>query len=82
MNQTCLSCLQTREEYTRKSFMLEAISTDFYRTSGDTVLEDMWTAIHMGDYISYYLAIAYQVDPTPVPMLISLKEHLKNPSKE
>jgi glucose/mannose-6-phosphate isomerase len=71
-----------REEYTRKTFMLEAISTDFFRTHGQNLLEDMWTALHMGDYISYYLAIAYRVDPTPVPMLVQLKEHLKNAASE
>jgi len=73
---------QIREEYTRKAFMLEAISTDFFRVTGARVLEDMWTALHMGDYISYYLAIAYQVDPTPVPMLAQLKEHLSKQENE
>jgi glucose/mannose-6-phosphate isomerase len=69
---------QIREEYTRKTFMLEAFATDFFRTYGRTVMEDMWTALHMGDYISYYLAVAYQIDPTPVPMLADLKNHLSN----
>ncbi|MBN2043840.1 MAG: bifunctional phosphoglucose/phosphomannose isomerase [Anaerolineales bacterium] len=69
---------QIREEYTRKTFMLEAFATDFYRTHGKSVMEDMWTALHMGDYISYYLAIIYRVDPTPVPMLADLKTHLSD----
>jgi glucose/mannose-6-phosphate isomerase len=73
---------QMREEYTRKTFMLEAISTDFYRVSGRSPMEDMWTAIHMGDYLTYYLAIAYQVDPTPVPMLVNLKNYLANPEEK
>lgn len=73
---------QIREEYTRKTFMLEAFPTDFYRARGKSVLEDMWTALHMGDYIAYYLAVAYQVDPTPVPMLVDLKDYLSNPDKE
>jgi glucose/mannose-6-phosphate isomerase len=71
-----------REEYTRKTFMLEAFSTDFFRTRGKSVMEDMWTALHMGDYISFYLAIIYQVDPTPVPMLAELKNQLSNPDNE
>jgi glucose/mannose-6-phosphate isomerase len=73
---------QIREEYTRKTFMLEAFATDFFRTTGQSVMEDMWTALHMGDYISYYLAVAYQVDPTPVPMLADLKNHLANSKDE
>lgn len=73
---------QIREEYTRKTFMLEAFPTDFFRAKGKTVMEDMWTTLHMGDYISYYLAIAYQADPTPVPMLADLKAYLTNPDQE
>ncbi|MFN2145249.1 MAG: SIS domain-containing protein, partial [Anaerolineales bacterium] len=69
---------QLREEYTRKTFMLEGFPTDFYRTSGRSGMEDMWTALHMGDYVAYYLAIAYQIDPTPVPMLADLKDYLTN----
>jgi glucose/mannose-6-phosphate isomerase len=72
---------QIREEYTRKAFMLEAFPTDFYRAKGGNVMEAMWTALHMGDYIAYYLAIAYQVDPTPVPMLADLKAYLTNPEQ-
>jgi glucose/mannose-6-phosphate isomerase len=33
--------------------------------------------LHLGDYIAYYLAMAYQVDPTPVKMIESLKLEMK-----
>ena len=66
-----------REELTRKIFMLEGITTDFYRAPGRAILDSMWTALHFGDYLSFYLAIAYGTDPTPVPMLQSLKQKLK-----
>ncbi len=67
-----------REELTRKMMMLEGIRTDFYRVPGTSVMEAMWTALHFGDYLSYYLAAAYEVDPTPVPMLQSLKNAIKD----
>jgi glucose/mannose-6-phosphate isomerase len=67
-----------REEHTRKIMMLEGIGTDFYRAPNAGILEDMWAALHFGDYLAYYLAIAYQVDPTPVPMLQNLKQTLKD----
>ncbi len=51
----------------RKMFMIEGINTDSYLTQGKTALECMWNAILYGDFISYYLALAYDVDPTPVP---------------
>lgn len=67
-----------REEETRKIMMLEGIATDFYRAPNIGVMEDMWAALHFGDYLAYYLAIAYQADPTPVPMLENFKQTLKN----
>lgn len=69
-----------REEFTREIFMLEAITTDFFRAPGKGILDSMWTALHFGDYLSFYLAIAYGVDPTPVPMLQTLKQKLKQVS--
>jgi hypothetical protein len=32
--------------------------------------------IQYGDYVSYYAAICYEVDPTPTPSLAELREHL------
>ncbi|MCB2178784.1 bifunctional phosphoglucose/phosphomannose isomerase [bacterium] len=69
---------QLREEETRKIMMLEGIATDFYRAPNLGVMEDMWAALHFGDYLAYYLAIAYQADPTPVPMLETFKQTLKD----
>lgn len=54
---------QIRMDLTRSSLMLEGIGTDFYRAAGDTVLSQQWTAIHFGDYLAYYLSMAYGVDP-------------------
>jgi glucose/mannose-6-phosphate isomerase len=70
-----------REKHTRQIMLLEGLYTDFYRADGKTLLEDMWTTLHFGDYLSFYLSIAYQVDPTPVPMLANLKQTLKKESE-
>ncbi len=70
-----------REEFTRQIYMLEGVTTDFYRAPGRGVLDSMWSALHFGDYLSFYLAIAYGADPTPVPMLQNLKQKLKDASK-
>jgi glucose/mannose-6-phosphate isomerase len=51
----------------RRLFMVEGINTDFYLAFGNSLLENIWTTIQFGDYVSYYLAMAYGVDPTPVP---------------
>lgn len=67
---------QLRDELTRMSMMVQGINTDFVKARGKTPLANMWTALHYGDYTAYYLAMAYGLDPTPVPMLAELKERL------
>jgi glucose/mannose-6-phosphate isomerase len=64
---------QLREDFTRKIIMLEGYNSDFVLGVGDSILAQMWTVLHYGDYVSYYLAMSYHVDPTPVPILIDLK---------
>jgi len=65
-----------RSNLTRKIFMLEGLSTDAYDARGKTPLSQVWTALHFGDYLAYYLAMSYGVDPTPVEALVYLKEKL------
>lgn len=43
---------------------------------GDTVLERIFDLIHLGDWISFYLAILYKEDPTPVERINILKNKL------
>jgi glucose/mannose-6-phosphate isomerase len=66
-----------RSEFTRQGFMHEGLNTDVYEAKGDNPLTQMWTTVHFGDYMAFYLAIAYQVDPTPVDALQNLKAALK-----
>ncbi len=67
---------QRRIELTKKNFMLEGISTDSITASGTSRLAQMWTLIQFGDYTAYYLAMAYDVDPTPVAAIENLKKEL------
>jgi glucose/mannose-6-phosphate isomerase len=48
---------------------------DLY-ASGDTPLERMFNLIQMGDFVSYYLAIMSEIDPTPVEVIENLKKEL------
>lgn len=63
-----------RSDLTRQTFMLEGMNTDFVDARGESALAHMWTLILFGDYMSYYLAMAYGVDPTPVDALVGFKE--------
>jgi len=65
-----------RIEITKRVLMLEGMGTDFVDAQGKTRLENLWTCLHMGDYVGYYLAMCYEVDPTPVEALQSLKQEL------
>jgi glucose/mannose-6-phosphate isomerase len=65
-----------RIELTKKTFMLEGISTDFVDAKGETDLERLWTCLHFGDYTAYYLAMAYGADPTPVEAIENFKKEM------
>jgi glucose/mannose-6-phosphate isomerase len=67
---------QRRIELTKKNFMLEGISTDLIQARGESRLAQMWTLIQFGDYTAFYLAMAYDVDPTPVAAIENLKREL------
>jgi glucose/mannose-6-phosphate isomerase len=65
-----------RTDLMKKTFMLEGLNTDFIDSQGENSLSHMWTALHLGDYISYYLAMAYEIDPTPIDAIQSFKAEL------
>ncbi len=52
-----------RLERTRKTFMLEALSTDTADARGNSPLSQMWTMLLFGEYVAYYLAMIYGVNP-------------------
>jgi glucose/mannose-6-phosphate isomerase len=66
-----------RLDLTKEAFMLEGLSTDFLDARGDSPLAHIWTLILFGDYMSYYLAMGYGVNPTPVQALVDFKEAMK-----
>ena len=67
-----------RLDMTCKAYMLEGLNADHYTAKGDSVIAHIWTALHFGDYVSYYLAMAYGVDPTPITALEIFKASLKD----
>jgi glucose/mannose-6-phosphate isomerase len=62
-----------RAELTRHGFMVGGLNTDVYHANGASPLAHVWTALHFGDYLAYYLAMSYGMDPTPVEALQDLK---------
>lgn len=66
-----------RSDLTRQAFMLDGLNTDVADARGDSPLAHMWTLILFGDYMTYYLAMAYGVDPTPIEALVNFKNAMK-----
>lgn len=67
-----------RATLTQQGFMIAGMNTDYYEAKGSSPLAHIWSALHFGDYVAYYLAMAYGVDPTPVDALEELKSALRN----
>jgi len=53
-----------RSDMMRQNFMLEGMNTDFVDARGESILANIWTLILFGEYMAYYLAMAYGVDPS------------------
>ena len=67
-----------RSDMMRQAFMLEGLNTDFIDARGKTPLAHIWTSILFGDYMAYYLAMGYGVNPAPSPALEDFKQTLAN----
>lgn len=65
-----------RSDLTRQAFMLEGMNTDYVDARGNTPLAHMWSLIIFGDYMAYYLAMGYGVDPTPVKVVADFKQSM------
>jgi glucose/mannose-6-phosphate isomerase len=66
-----------RIDITRELFMVAGFNTDIIDSAGEIPLAHLWTSLHFGDYVSFYLAMAYETDPSPVRAIEGLKARLK-----
>jgi len=65
-----------RSDLTRQAFMLEGMNTDHVDGRGNTPLAHIWTLVLFGDYMAYYLAMGYGVDPTPNKVIADFKQSM------
>jgi glucose/mannose-6-phosphate isomerase len=65
-----------RWEYTQALYLQEGIAPDTLKMRGESALAQMMHGIQFGDYVSYYVAMAYNVDPMPTPTIDEIKEKL------
>ena len=64
------------EELNRMGMLTEGVNVDFVNAFGKNRLERMWTLVLMGDYVAYYLAMIYEVNPMETELIEELWEDL------
>jgi len=68
--------LSTRLDFMKKLFKTNAADTIEIDIEGKKRLAKMMYTMYLGDFVSCYLAILRQIDPTPVSIITELKEEL------
>ena len=69
--------IRRRAAITRRVLAERLVPTEVVTVAGPNRLAEVLTAVHVGDWTSYYLALLNGVDPTPVPTLEWLKAELE-----
>ncbi|MBM3180892.1 MAG: hypothetical protein FJZ86_11125 [Chloroflexi bacterium] len=65
-----------RSDLMRQAFMLEGLNTDVIDARGESIIAHLWTLILFGDYMAYYLAMAYGIDPSEENAFLAFKDTL------
>jgi glucose/mannose-6-phosphate isomerase len=73
--------VQVRWDVTGDLLAREGVATETFWGRGEGKLAQMLSLIHLGDYVSYYLAMLNGVDPTPVEAIAFLKQRLAQHGK-
>ena len=68
--------VQLRYEVTCQLLERAGVGYESVDGEGDTPLSQLLSLVLFGDYVSYYLAIHYRIDPSPVEAINYLKEQL------
>jgi glucose/mannose-6-phosphate isomerase len=68
--------VKLRYEVTCELLERAGVPYEFMDSEGNSLLSQMVSLVSFGDYVSYYLAILYRIDPSPVKVIDYLKERL------
>ncbi len=69
---------QNRISFTMQRFLMDGVVVDSYEAKGNSAIEQLWTALHFGDYVAYYLAMLNGIDPTSIEAIAWLKQKMQN----
>ncbi len=73
-----LKRIRLRYQVTCQLLEQAKVSYQIVESEGASPLSQMMSLVLFGDYVSYYLAILYKIDPSPVEAIDYLKEQLKD----
>lgn len=59
-----------------KEIMEANVNVEEVETQGSSLLARMFSAIYLGDFVSYYLALWNRVDPSPVEIIEAMKRKI------
>jgi glucose/mannose-6-phosphate isomerase len=65
-----------RHKTTHKLYLQNGLLTEMLYAHGNSRLAQQMNLVQFGDYVSYYLAMAYSIDPTPIGPIDALKAAL------
>jgi glucose/mannose-6-phosphate isomerase len=68
--------VKLRYEVTSELLKRAGVAYEYVDSVGESPLSQMMSTVMMGDFTSYYLAILYKVDPSPVEVINYLKDRL------
>jgi glucose/mannose-6-phosphate isomerase len=68
--------VKKRWDVTAELLAREGVACEAIDGRGESALAQMLSLIHFGDYVSFYLAMLNEVDPTPVETIAFLKKRL------
>lgn len=68
--------IQLRIKITKELIAKRGVPVLEIHSEGKSRLARLFSAIHLGDWVSFYLAILYKMDPTPVSIIEYLKGEL------
>jgi glucose/mannose-6-phosphate isomerase len=69
--------IKLRYDVTGELLKQAGVSYEFVDSEGKSPLSQMVSLVSLGDWVSYYLALLYGVDPSPVKVISYLKEKLE-----
>ena len=68
--------VQIRQTVTQDLLARAGVSVEVVQARGTSALAQQMSAVYYGDFVSYYLALLYQADPTAIAAIDYLKQQL------